>query len=690
MIDELVTIGLCSSDESSLLYTISTIFAQGYQNIEVIISVDEVSGISFGKIVDCIGMHNANRGIRVQITYNQNPLGKMGGVKYILDRMEGHYLILLFDSAAFYERDSLYNLMSLFDKELLLVGDTVLYDCYPGKYKGQVLSNINSAYFNEADVQKLCCVYRADEIKKVFKRVRQECENDYILSLFLIRYLTSLNKKQKIRYEKINVIRKNEPENIYRVDKMNYSAMLSIKSFTEKILENRNNIVLKNRIKNIVQTILNKQNGSEWNMGDSDSSYIICLQKILKIIDESGHKRKYDLKILETELKNYSDKKIKLVFLTMEYSVWPSLMPVYNQAKFDLRYEVQIVYLPFSHANKTNSYDDLEKYQKNGYSIINYEDYDLSTESPDIAFVLKPYDSVPSRFYINQLQKVVPRCIYIPYGMEVSDAEHSLSYQCLGAVHFLSWKVLAWGPAYYEKMKKYTYNYGENYLPIGHPRIDIEVENDQKLEKKILLKGKGKKVVLWNTHFSFEGDIACGSYFDWGEDILQLARKNKEILLLWRPHPLFYGAYAKKRNMNIKEVMDWFHEWDLIENIVIDDTESYLTSFNLSDALITDATSFIPEYLCQEKPILFTPKTYGAGVLDKTLEHELRRVTSAEDIKNFFDDLINGKPMKILEKKKYLYMPDSGSVSESLLDYIYEQLLLENGNSKSKRIEGGK
>lgn len=690
MTDKLVTIGLCSSDEDNLLYAINTIFAQTYHDIELIISVDEVSGISLGRIVDCIGIHNDNYRVKVKITHNQKPLGKAGGVEYVLDHMEGGYLILLFDSAAFYEKDSLYNIMKAIDKSsVAIMGNTVLYDCCSGEYKGQLISGSETIGFKEIYIFNSCCVYRAEDIKKFFKRKYRGHEGDYIVSLFLTRYFAYLHKKQKIQYEQINVIRKNESENTFKIKQMNCSAMLSVKDFTERIRANKNN-GLGNEIRNIIQTIFCKQNGSEWGISNSDNSYIACLHKLLNMMNESGGKSNYDLEVLKTELENCSDKKIKLLFLTMEYSVWPSLMPVYNQAKFDSRYEVQIVYLPFSHANTTNSYDDLEKYQKNGYSIINYEDYDLSTESPDIAFVLKPYDSVPSRFYINQLQKVVPRCIYIPYGMEVSDAEHSLSYQCLGAVHFLSWKVLAWGPAYYEKMKKYTYNYGENYLPIGHPRIDIEVENDQKLEKKILLKGKGKKVVLWNTHFSFEGDTACGSYFDWGEDILQLARQNKEILLLWRPHPLFYGAYAKKRNMNIKEVMDWFHEWDLIENIVIDDTESYLTSFNLSDALITDATSFIPEYLCQEKPILFTPKTYGAGVLDKTLEHELRRVTSAEDIKNFFEDLINGKPMKILEKKKYLYMPNGGSVSEALLDYIYEQLLLENGNSKAKRIEGGK
>ena len=684
-----VTIGICCTCEADLIYSINTVYAQDYENIELIIFISGVSDILYAEVIDCIKGYN-NRPVRVKIAFQPISTSKEEGIGYIISHMKGDYLIFLFDSACFYECNSLNKIMDPCQKGCYAVmGKSIFYDINTKK-----CTCIKKKQFR--NILEECYVYETNALKEYYLNYKSKDKNQH----FLKRYTKSLNKRNKIQNIESFILRKNEEEissiipkcKFFSLNKenslisnLNYSAIASVKNFIDKIQKStyESKKEIKCEIKRNIQVIFNRQQGSEWTLGNSDCAYIALLQKILKELNGNALKRQKWLTGLKDKLEVGQNKKIKLVFLTMEYAVWPSFMPVYKQALLDSRYECKIVCVPFSSDYKIESYkEELEKYERNGYPVIHYESYDLAQDSPDIAFIIKPYNSVPSKYYITQVQRIVPRSIYIPYAMETSGSNDSIFYQCIGAVQLLSWKVMAWGPAYYEKMKKYTLNKGDNYLPIGHPRADIKADNDYALEKKIKAKSKGKKIIMWNTHFTLEENSGWGSYMEWGKYILEYFRNNDDLILLWRPHPFFYMAYAQKMEMDVNKVIEWFEKLDLQKNIVIDSTESYLTSFNLSDALISDATSFVPEYLCQRKPILYTPKKHGTPLLDEELEKDLCRVTTEKDIATFLNSIKDNKPLKVLDEKKYLYIPEKGSISEALLEYIHNHLINDDLNNK--------
>lgn len=699
-----ITLGIVNArNTDQIIYSLNTIFGQKIKAIQLIVTVDEYTNISMGDVIDCVNIHNRDQKTQVLINYNRQNNGYFHNLRFILEQVSCEYLLLLFDGAAFYDDISLMgtiNELRLPNKAI--IANTVLYDAVSEQFKEVIvgknidIKSTGSLIFSE--ITKLSIIYQS----KFFKSMAEELIEMYkfrpnCLEITFKGILERLFLANEIQSTEVNCLRCDTltgvelEQNLFnnddiKVDKkevLNYTVSQSLYAIIDKL--RKKSIPIGDVISEIDRKILIikcRKNNSEWDFTDSDKCYIKYLIKIKKVsMEYEYYKRNFKLLGIKNRICRYANKKIKLVFFTMEYSVWPSFMSVYAFASRDIRFETQIVYLPFRHIDKIDEEEEeIQKYRNNGYEITDYKNYRIEKESPDIAFILKPYNSIPDKFYITQLEKVIKRCVYIPYGMEIGSSSDSIVYQCLGAVQFMAWKVVAYGPAYYKKMQEYTYNRAKNYITIGHPRIDLSNSRfysffrNKGLEKRILEKGVGKKIVLWNTHFTLSGKGGWGSFLEWGETILESAKRNIDILLIWRPHPLFYKAYANEKNIAVDDVLKWFYQLDGESNIVIDMEDSYLQSFHLSHAMISDAASFVPEYLCYKKPILYTPKRGSQGFLDKKMEANLMTVKTTDDICSFFERLVNGSQLKVLDPKDYLFLPNKKTVAEELLDYIFCQL----------------
>ena len=66
----------------------------------------------------------------------------------------------------------------------------------------------------------------------------------------------------------------------------------------------------------------------------------------------------------------------------------------------------------------------MEAYRAAGLPVVHCEDYDLAKESPDLVFFLKPYDLIPSQYYIDEVERIVKRSVFIPYSVKWVDHEN--------------------------------------------------------------------------------------------------------------------------------------------------------------------------------------------------------------------------------------------------------------------------
>ena len=389
-----------------------------------------------------------------------------------------------------------------------------------------------------------------------------------------------------------------------------------------------------------IRKIYSDQEGGYWPVSSGDLIFIYYLEEVDKVIQEALSRGKMNhwrclrlirkLKKIHLALDSKPLPKIKIVFFLQEIFVWPSFESVYEAFRADPECEAHLVYVPFAHVNKQIEDDDMKAYKAAGFPVIHCNEYDLAAESPDIVFYVKPYDSIPKQFYIDDVEKIVKRAVFIPYGVKWVNHDNLpllVRYHFQLPLQEKAWKIFDTPPDIRKKYNVYAKRHGENLETVGHPRFD-SVHKLPSLKIKIpeIWKTKiaGRKVFLWNTHFinrtKGNADSVWATYESFGEKILSHFLTDKSLVLLWRPHPYFLSGLVNSEIMTEKELAEMKVMIEKSDNIILDTLGDYRYAFSVADALITDASGLLSEFLEVDKPILYTfNKGQPAFVMDKLL-----------------------------------------------------------------------
>ncbi|MGG3799025.1 glycosyltransferase [Metabacillus fastidiosus] len=355
--------------------------------------------------------------------------------------------------------------------------------------------------------------------------------------------------------------------------------------------------------------------------------------------------------------------KLKVVFLVQLPSIWPSTESVWKAFKDDNRCEVQIVQLPFYHHNyddKINKNIGSYLFQKN-IPFTYWYDYKLENEKPDVVFFQNPYDSTrPVEYSFERVSKIVRRTVYIHYCLDMLGGE-VLDYQFKLPTAVHSWKVFVRSEKYRDMFEKYAPNRGSHIVVTGHPKMDIlfNLEStivNKELEEQI----KNRKVFLWNPHHTL-GENEWSTFIKWQELLLNLAEKSADMFLIIRPHPLLFGNL--KRYFGNEFVSTFISKVTSMENVMLDLSDDYKEVFKISDALISDASSLLLEYLPTKKPIMYLPKKNGVGLNDDgDVVNYFYKGLEEKDIDNFINLILNNEDPMYHERtsqiEKYLFKFD--------------------------------
>lgn len=424
------------------------------------------------------------------------------------------------------------------------------------------------------------------------------------------------------------------------------------------------------------------QSGS-WGLTVSQRSLICYLQELQYAYKE---KQKGKIREILTDASQRSEKQFKMAFFANEYAVWPSIQSVYDAAKKHKQMNAQLVYVPFYSQNATIDSDtEMSNYRKAGYDITNCNQYNLTEECPDVAIYTKPYDSIPPQYYIRETHRVIPRCVQFTYGfsMLINNKELFCYHNYLPLAYY-AWRIAVSHEEEFREKKKYTFKRGSNLLPCGNPRIDLRIGEYQEEETFLLVKdkAKGRKVILWNTHFpNTENDKGSWDTFGQiGMDILNMFLVSEDVFLLWRPHPLFFGAWAKVQGKSLEEINEWFEKMSQKNNIFVDRTSSYLPAFAVSDAMISDQSSLVMEYWAWKKPLIVTQRTGNDSWLQQF--ETITFTETAEDVSKFVERVkkqIYESDRIEEELKEAMYIPKKKTVGEYVVDYFNNEIRKETG-----------
>lgn len=361
----------------------------------------------------------------------------------------------------------------------------------------------------------------------------------------------------------------------------------------------------------------------------------------------------YAVKRKRKSLPPINKNNIKVCFIVQRTEIFTSVQSVFETMCSDNRFSVSILVLPrYDHAKKKVDISTIEKnidFCKNldeKITVIN--PYNTQTKSFegisgynfDFIFLGLPYaGEYPEEYHFKTLSQYSRLC-YVPYGSSYTDGmkmikgcftDNLLSYvdylfaDCDKVYNYCNSKLRLCKNT---DLKSIVYN-------LGYPRFDLIKRSD---------KSGNAKTFLWLPRWTTNFDNNEKSTFLENKDVLiDYFKEHSELILIIRPHPLMFSHYIAMGIMSQIEVNDYKSLIASLPNVSLDESSSYMESFEKADCLIADYSAIDIEFLLTGRPIIYLD---NVNAMDKNISDALYVSDRPKMTVNYINKLIVGDDEK--------------------------------------------
>lgn len=361
----------------------------------------------------------------------------------------------------------------------------------------------------------------------------------------------------------------------------------------------------------------------------------------------------YAVKRKRKSLPPINKNNIKVCFIVQRTEIFTSVQSVFETMCSDNRFSVSILVLPrYDHAKKKVDISTIEKnidFCKNldeKITVIN--PYNTQTKSFegisgynfDFIFLGLPYaGEYPEEYHFKTLSQYSRLC-YVPYGSSYTDGmkmikgcftDNLLSYvdylfaDCDKVYNYCNSKLRLCKNT---DLKSIVYNW-------GYPRFDLIKRSD---------KSGNAKTFLWLPRWTTNFDNNEKSTFLENKDVLiDYFKEHSELILIIRPHPLMFSHYIAMGIMSQTEVNDYKSLIASLPNVSLDESSSYMESFEKADCLIADYSAIDIEFLLTGRPIIYLD---NVNAMDKNISDALYVSDRPKMTVNYINKLIVGDDEK--------------------------------------------
>ena len=390
------------------------------------------------------------------------------------------------------------------------------------------------------------------------------------------------------------------------------------------------------------------------------------------------------------KLKN--KEKIRLHFLYIADSYWPSWQSLIEACQKDPRIELKMVFLNTAGTRLYSSqYELAEQFLKeNNISYIDYKDYFPEDEKPHVLFYQTPYDTNYSVF-----RKVRPdfvteqgiRIAYLSYGIEYdmsvnNDRLQNLQYDHL--VHKLAWKIFVMHKDIKEGFYMNCKTGGAHVHVTGHPKFDWYINKYSELPANLIAKANGRKIIALQLHCYNDNDCPGAKRihsvpFSEHLKILELLKNYKEYFFVYTIHPAYKTRNIDKKFCSLKDYSYFISEIENSENTYLYQGNHQPLIAN-ADAFITENSSLMIEMGFFNKSVLYM---YDVPIAKKPFAEKLSDTFhhghTWRDVLDFLDNTVfkNDELLDLRERYRDEIFPKEvydGKIGLRIKEYIIEQL----------------
>jgi len=324
--------------------------------------------------------------------------------------------------------------------------------------------------------------------------------------------------------------------------------------------------------------------------------------------------------------------KKEVLFLPYNASMWDSMESVWMAVRDDEECLVYVVAIPYFEKNPDGSFGKMH-YEGQEYPeevpITDWREYNVEERKPDVIYIQNPYDnwnlvtSVPPQYFSGELKKHTDMLVYLPYFVGIGNRVQG--HLCVTPGVMNADRVIVESEkvrkVYIKNIEKFEKEnncqgaFGDLNLKIlvrESPKIDrirrVIDSGDAGVPEEWKAKlyradGTRKKVILYNTTISAFLKYS-DTYMEQLRKVLAIFRQEKEVVLLWRPHPLLL-ATVKSMRVNLYQEYVGIVKAYLKGNIgIYDDSANLDRAIVLSDAYYGDMSSVVELYKVTGKPIV--------------------------------------------------------------------------------------
>ena len=315
--------------------------------------------------------------------------------------------------------------------------------------------------------------------------------------------------------------------------------------------------------------------------------------------------------------------KIKVGFVLYDSSMWCG-DDLYNLFAQDERFEPTIFLCTRdgSAKNETLQKDFLQGvnlFKSHGLNFVAPEKLSTRVPAQDVLIFLTPYFwRVLKNFRpLNLTPKTL--MTYIPYSFGIS-VRAKVHYNT--QIFHTAWKIFLSSMTDMKVTEEYCTIGVPRGLYSGYPRLDIFFDKNRDFHFDWKTARPGAKKIIYAPHHSVTEDSVKFSTFRWNYQFMyEFAKAHPEISWVVKPHPnLSYRTVRGGIFPSIEAFEAYMQKWDDLPNAQVYTGAYYQAIFATSDGMIHDSVSFVAEYQCVDKPMIYlTRETQVCNELGKEI-----------------------------------------------------------------------